>query len=128
MRGSSHEAPMSAPESPTLVKRKAIFALSAATRRSQAAAITAPAPATRPLSAATTGRRQRRMARISSPVDAREVEQALVVALEERADDVLDVAARAEGAAAAGEHDGAHAGLAVERAGRRRAARRRPRR
>ena len=27
MRGSSHEAPMSAPESPTLVNRKAIFAL-----------------------------------------------------------------------------------------------------
>ena len=39
MRGSSHEAPMSAPESPTLVKRKAIFALRAAIRTSQAEAM-----------------------------------------------------------------------------------------
>ncbi len=38
IRGSSQEAPMSAPESPTLVNRKAIFASSEATRTSQALA------------------------------------------------------------------------------------------
>ena len=59
---------MSAPERPTLVKRKAIFAFSEAIRRSQALAMTAPAPATRPFKAPTTGRRQRRMARTSAPV------------------------------------------------------------
>src|SRR5213076_3296894 len=68
MRGSSQAAPMSAPESPTLVKRNAIFADSAATRMSHAAAITAPAPATVPFSAPTIGRRQRRMARMRSQV------------------------------------------------------------
>ena len=44
------------------------MALSAAMRMSQAAAITAPAPATVPLSAATTGRRHCRIARMRSPV------------------------------------------------------------
>ena len=68
MRGSSHAAPMSAPERPTRTNRNAIFADSAATRMSQAVAITAPAPATVPLSAAITGRRQRRMLRITSQV------------------------------------------------------------
>src|SRR6185503_8117492 len=43
-----------------------------------------------------------------------EGEQAAVIAREELADDVLDVAAGAEGAAAAGDEDGAHAGLGVE--------------
>ena len=47
---------------------------------------------------------------------ARELAQPCGVALEQRADDVLDVAARAERAARAGEHDRAHAGLGVERA------------
>jgi hypothetical protein len=59
---------MSAPARPTFVKRKAIFADSAAIRMSHAAAITAPAPATRPLSPATTGRRQCRIALMSAPV------------------------------------------------------------
>ena len=68
MRGSSHAAPMSAPARPTREKRNAILALSAAMRMSLAAAITAPAPATVPLSAATTGRRHCRMDRMRSPV------------------------------------------------------------
>ena len=59
---------MSAPVRPTREKRKAILALSAAIRMSLAAAITAPAPATVPLSAATTGRRHWRMERMRSPV------------------------------------------------------------
>ena len=59
---------MSAPARPTREKRKAILALSAAIRMSLAAAITAPAPATVPLSAATTGRRHWRMERMRSPV------------------------------------------------------------
>ena len=67
-RGKSHDAPMSAPESPTRTNRNAIFADSAAIRKSQAAAITAPAPATVPFRAATIGRRQRRMLRMTSHV------------------------------------------------------------
>src|SRR2546426_4496 len=66
--GRSQDAPMSAPESPTRTNRNAIFAVSDATRRSQAEAITAPAPATVPFSAAITGFRQRRMFRIRSQV------------------------------------------------------------
>ena len=59
---------MSAPARPTLVKRKAIFAFSLATRRSDARAMTAPAPAAVPLSAATTGLRSARMFLIRSHV------------------------------------------------------------
>ena len=99
---------MSAPERPTLVKRKAIFAASAAMRRSQAEAITAPAPATVPLSAPTIGRRQRDHREDQGAGVAGEVEQPTGVALEQLADDLLDVAARAEGATGAGEQDRAH--------------------
>ena len=56
--GRRNEAPMSAPERPTLGKMKPKRALSAAMRRSQAAAMTAPAPTAMPLTAAMTGRRQ----------------------------------------------------------------------
>ena len=66
--GSSHAAPMSAPASPTRTNRNAILAVSTATRRSQASAITAPAPAATPLMPATTGFGSARMLPISSPV------------------------------------------------------------
>ena len=59
---------MSAPASPTFTNRKAIFAFSDITRKSQASAITAPAPAAMPLMAATTGLRSWRMAPMSAPV------------------------------------------------------------
>ena len=59
---------MSAPESPTLTKRNAIFAVSAATRKSEARAMAAPAPATVPLREATIGRGRARMARMRSQV------------------------------------------------------------
>jgi hypothetical protein len=59
---------MSAPVNPTFVKRKAIFDVSAATRRSEASASTAPAPAAVPLIAAMTGLRRRRMFRMTAPV------------------------------------------------------------
>ena len=85
---------MSAPESPTRTKRNAILARSAAMRKSQADAMTAPAPATVPLSAATTGRGQRRMARIRSQVSRVNTPELGELHAEQRADDVLDVAAR----------------------------------
>ena len=59
---------MSAPDSPTGGKMKPNLASAAAIRRSAAHAITAPAPTATPLTAATTGRRQRRIAAISRPV------------------------------------------------------------
>ena len=99
---------MSAPERPTLVNRKAIFALAAAIRMSQAAAITAPAPATVPFSAPTIGRRQAIIDRMSAPVARVNSSSPRASRLEELADDRLDVAARAEGAAGAGEQDRAH--------------------
>ena len=51
---------MSAPASPTFTKRNAIRAVSAATRKSEASAMAAPAPATVPFSEATIGLGQRR--------------------------------------------------------------------
>ena len=42
--------------------------------------------------------------------------QRFEILAEQGADDVLDVAARAEGAAGAGDHDRPHAGLRIERA------------
>ena len=59
---------MSAPESPTRVNRYAIRADSAAIRTSHAVAMTAPAPATVPLSAPITGCRHCRIAAIRSHV------------------------------------------------------------
>ena len=96
IRGKSQAAPMSAPDSPTRVNRYAIRADSAAIRTSHAVAITAPAPATVPLSAATTGCRHWRNRRDQVAGHACELQQPLEVAFEERADDVLDIPARAE--------------------------------
>ena len=59
---------MSAPVRPTFVKRNANFAESAITRRSLASAITAPAPAAVPLTAAITGLSRRRRFSMTSPV------------------------------------------------------------
>ena len=107
---------MSAPESPTRVNRYAIRADSAAILTSHAVAMTAPAPATVPLSAATTGCRHRRIAADQVAGHPREVEQPLEVAFEERPDDVLHVPARAEPAPRPRDRDRAHLRLAVERA------------
>ena len=59
---------MSAPARPTFTNRNAMRAVSAATRRSEATAMAAPAPATVPLSDATMGCGSARMARTSSQV------------------------------------------------------------
>src|SRR6266571_3045340 len=91
-RGRSQAAPMSAPESPTLVKRKAIFADSAATRMSEAAP----------------------HGEDEAAGEAGEVLQRLEVTPEQRPDDVLDVATRTECATGPSNDDGADAGLRVE--------------
>ncbi len=59
---------MSAPASPTFVNRNAIFAERAASRKSEASAITAPAPAATPFRTASTGCGARRMALIRAHV------------------------------------------------------------
>ncbi len=88
-----------------------------ATRRSAAAAITAPAPAAVPFTAATMGRRHWRIAEDEIAGEVRELEQRPVVAREQRADDGVDVAARAEGVAGASQHDRADARFVVAERG-----------
>ena len=85
-------------------------------RRSQAEAITAPAPATVPLSAAITGRRQRRMARIRSQV--MRVNSSRPRESRPNSAPMMSSTSPPEqnAAAGAGEHDRAHVGLGVERA------------
>ena len=78
---------MSAPQRPTCGKMKPNFAAVLAMRKSQASAMTAPAPTAMPLTAATTGRRQRADVADERAGHAREREQALHVAREELADD-----------------------------------------
>ena len=68
MRGSIAQAPMSQPASPTLVNRNAALAEGAASRRSLAMAMIAPAPTQIPSTAAITGLPQWIIARTSSPV------------------------------------------------------------
>ena len=84
MRGSSWAQPMSAPARPTFTNRNAIRAVSAATRRSEATAMAAPAPAVVPFSAATMGAGSARMAADEVAGQARELEQPRRVALEQR--------------------------------------------
>ncbi len=67
-RGSSAQAPMSAPARPTRVNRKAVLVRGVPRRRSDASAIMAPAPAHTPSMAATMGCGQARMAATSAPV------------------------------------------------------------
>ena len=119
---------MSAPQRPDLREDEAELAPSSlAMRKSQASAMTAPAPTAVPLTAAMTGRRSSRMFAMSAPVTRVKASEALHVAREELADDVLDVAAGAERAALAGDDDGAHVVVVIERGERRREALRRPR-
>ena len=59
---------MSPPDRPTLVNRNANRAAGVATRKSAASAITAPAPAAIPWSAAMMGTGHSRMPRMTSPV------------------------------------------------------------
>src|SRR5580693_4007220 len=59
---------MSAPDSPTLVNRNANRAAGVQTRKSAASAMTAPAPAAMPCTAAMIGTEHSRMPRMTSPV------------------------------------------------------------
>src|SRR5438874_5367658 len=59
---------MSPPDRPTLVNRKANLAAGVHTRKSAASAITAPAPAAMPWTAAMTGTGQSRISRMTSPL------------------------------------------------------------
>jgi hypothetical protein len=67
-RGSSAQAPMSAPASPTRVNRNAVLVAGVPRRMSQASAIMAPAPAQMPSMAPITGCGQLRMVLTRSPV------------------------------------------------------------
>ena len=102
IRGRIAQAPMSAPDRPTRVNRKAVLASGAARRRSLAMAMIAPAPAQTPSTAATIGCGQARIARTRSPVMRVNSSRPSCVHLRQRADDLVDVAARAEIAARAG--------------------------
>ena len=75
---------MSAPARPTFVKRNANVAERATTRRSAASAITAPAPAAVPLTAATIGCGQSRIAWMTAPVMRVNSSVRLGVGLDER--------------------------------------------
>ncbi len=69
MRGSIAQAPMSQPARPTRLNRKAVLLRAVPSRRSEAIAMIAPAPAQTPSIAATIGCGQVRIAlRTSSPV------------------------------------------------------------
>src|SRR5258707_225165 len=67
MRGRIAHAPMSQPASPTLLNRKATLAPVAASRRADAIAMMAPAPAQMPSTAATSGCGQARLALTAQP-------------------------------------------------------------
>ncbi len=67
-RGRRYPAPMSAPQRPTFGKMNPNLAASLAMRKSQARAMTAPAPTAMPLTAATTGLRTFRIDAMSAPV------------------------------------------------------------
>ena len=68
IRGRIAHAPMSQPASPTRLNRNATFAPAPATRRSDAIAMIAPAPAQMPSTAATIGCGQARISLTRSPV------------------------------------------------------------
>src|SRR5437879_1882616 len=99
IRGNSQQMPISPPDKPTLVKRNRKFADSARTRMSDAAARTAPAPAATPLTAAITGCGSSRRLRTQAPVMVGELEDLPRAALEQLADDLVNVAARAKSTA-----------------------------
>ena len=95
---------MSQPARPTRTNRKAVFASGVPSRRSEAIARQAPAPAQTPSIAAIDRLRAGadRLDQIAG--HAREREQALHVALGQRRDDLVHVAAGAEIAAGTGQH------------------------
>ena len=111
IRGSRYAEPMSAPERPTRVNRNANDAERARRRKSLASAITEPAPAATPLIAAMTGSGHSRSALTTAPVIRVNSSSSAASMLLQLADDLLDVAARAEAASLAGEHE--HAGVAA---------------
>ena len=67
-RGSRYAAPMSPPDNPTLVNRKAKRPFGPTMRKSLARATTAPAPAAIPWMTGMMGTGHSRMARMTSPV------------------------------------------------------------
>ena len=97
---------MSAPARPTLVK-KAEEADSARILRSAARAMTAPAPAATPLTAAITGTGSRRILSTTAPV-ARELEKAPGVHLQQQGDYLVHVPTGAEASPGAGDDQGAN--------------------
>ena len=99
---------MSAPARPTRVNRNAVFASGVASRISEAIARIAPAPAQTPSTAAMIGCGQWRIALTRSPVMRVKARRSGIFMLGQRLDDLEHVAARAEIAALAGQHDGAH--------------------
>ena len=104
---------MSAPASPTLVKRKANFAERVITRKSAARASTDPAPAAVPWIAAITGTGDSRIARTTSPVIRVNDSSSSGRIWQGRADDLVDVAPGAEGPALSAQDD--HAGVLAVR-------------
>ncbi len=106
--GQDGAGPHVTPSKPTRLKRKATFAFSVPMRMSEAMAMIAPAPAQTPSIAATIGCGQPRIAFTSSPVSSCEGHEALRIHLDQRADDLEHVAAGAEIASRARDHDGLH--------------------
>ena len=101
MRGRMLQAPMSQPARPTRVNRKAALLRAVPTRRSEAIAMIAPAPAHTPSIAAIDRLRAgaHRLDQVAR--HAREGQQVRHAHLRQRADDLVHVAARAEVAAGA---------------------------
>ena len=108
IRGRMVQAPMSAPARPTRTNKKATLLRAVPTRRSEAMAMIAPAPAQMPSIAATIGCGQARISLTRSPVmrvkASRPAMSSLRMHLDQRADDLVHVAAGAEIAAGAGDH------------------------
>ena len=95
------------------MKRKAKRAERASRRRSEASAITAPAPAATPLTAAITGSGQLSKALDHRPGHTRELEQVAGLHRLQGANDLDDVASGAESSARTGDHQ--HARVATMR-------------
>ena len=105
MRGRIAQAPMSQPASPTRLNRNAIFGAAVPRRMSEAMAMIAPAPAQTPSIAAMIGCGQARIALTRSPVMRVKASSSPCVIFDQRADDLVHVAAGAEIAAGAGDDE-----------------------
>ncbi len=97
---------MSQPASPTRLNRNAVCACGVAMRKSDAMAMIAPAPAAMPSTAEMIGLPQWSIALTRSPVMRVKASSSFIVHGDQRADDVVHVAAGTEIAAVGQEHDG----------------------